>query len=86
MTTTPTTPAPTVTSVTPNNGPAGRGNTVTVSGTGFTGASAVHFGTTAGTTVTVISATSLTVTAPSGTGTVDVTVTTPNGTSAASCQ
>ena len=47
------------------------------------GPRAVHFGTTAGTSVTVISATSLTVTAPSGTGTVDVTVTTPNGTSVA---
>ncbi len=77
-------PAPTVTGVSPTNGPAGGGTSVTVSGTGFTGATAVDFGATAGTSVNVISDTSLTVTAPAGTGTVHVTVTTPNGTSATS--
>ncbi len=75
--------APTVTAVSPNNGPAGGTNSVTVSGTGFTGASAVDFGTSnPGTSISSVTATSLTVIAPSGTGTVDVTVTTPNGTSA----
>ena len=74
---------PTVTAVSPNNGPAAGTNTVTVTGTGFTGATAVDFGASnPGTSIDVLSATSLTVTAPSGTGTVDVTVTTPNGTSA----
>ena len=74
---------PTVTNVSPNNGPAAGTNTVTVSGTGFTGATAVDFGTAnPGTSIDVTSSTSLTVIAPSGTGTVDVTVTTPNGTSA----
>ncbi len=75
-------PPPTVTSVSPTNGPAGGGTSVTVSGTGFTGATAANFGATAGTSLNVISDTSLTVTSPAGTGTVDVTVTTPNGTSA----
>ena len=74
---------PTVTGVSPTNGPPGGTNTVTVSGTGFTGATAVDFGTSnPGTSIDVISSTSLTVVAPSGSGTVDVTVTTPNGTSA----
>ena len=48
----------------------------------MTGATAVHFGTNAGTSISGVTATSLTVTSPAGTGTVDVTVTTPNGTSA----
>ena len=74
---------PTVTAVSPNNGPAAGTNTVTVSGTGFTGATAVDFGArTRAPRSTCSARTSLTVTAPSGTGTVDVTVTTPNGTSA----
>ena len=45
-------PPPTVTSVSPNNGPQGGGNSVTVAGTGFAGITAVHFGSTAGTAVT----------------------------------
>ena len=73
---------PTVTGVSPNNGPTGGGTSVTVSGTNLTGATAVHFGTNAGTSISGVTATSLTVTSPAGTGTVDVTVTTPNGTSA----
>ena len=55
--------APTVTAVSPNNGPQAGGNTVTVTGTGFvSGSTAVDFGTNAGTSVAVASATSLTVT------------------------
>ena len=38
-------PAPTVTGVSPTNGPPGGTNTVTVTGTGFTGLTAVDFGT-----------------------------------------
>ena len=57
---------------------------MTITGTRFTGATAVDFGTTAATGVTVNSATSISATSPAGTGTVDVTVTTPAGTSAAS--
>ena len=54
-----------------------------MSGTNLSGATAVHFGATAGTSISVDTATSLTVVSPAGTGTVDVTVTTANGTSAA---
>jgi hypothetical protein len=72
---------PIVTSVSPNTGPLGGGTSVTITGTNFTGATAVHFGSTAATGVVVNSATSITATSPAGTGTVDVTVTTPTGTS-----
>jgi hypothetical protein len=58
------------------------GTTVTITGTDFTGATAVMFGTNAATSVVVVSATSITAVAPAGMGTVDVTVTTPEGTSA----
>lgn len=73
---------PTVTNVSPNNGPTSGGNTVTVTGTNFLSSNTqVFFGVTPGTSVVVISDTELTVTAPAGLGTVDVTVTTPFGTS-----
>ena len=52
---------------------------MTITGTGFTGATAVDFGTTAATNLTVVSDTQITATSPAGTGTVDVTVTTPGG-------
>ncbi len=77
-----TTPAPTVTNVSPNSGPPAGGTSVTITGTNFTGATAVKFGGTNATTFAVNSATSITATSPAGTGTVDVTVTTPGGTSA----
>ncbi len=60
----------------------GRRNSVTVTGTNFTGATAVLFGTTPATSFTVNSATNITAVSPAGTGTVDVKVTTSNGTSA----
>ena len=76
-------PGPTVTGVSPSSGPTAGGTSVTVSGTNLTGATAVDFGTGhPGTSISGVTATSLTVTSPAGTGTVDVTVTTPNGTSA----
>ena len=75
---------PSVTSLAPSSGPSTGGTSVTVTGTGFTGASAVNFGTTAATSFTVNSATSITATSPPAAGTVDVTVTTPSGTSATS--
>ena len=76
--------APTVTSVSPNNGP--RGSAVTVTGTNFYGVTAVKFGSTAATSFNVNSATSITATAPAGSvgSIVDVTVTTGPGTSATS--
>ena len=76
-------PGPTVTGVSPSSGPTAGGTSVTVTGTNLTGATAVDFGTGhPGTSISGVTATSLTVTSPAGTGTVDVTVTTPNGTSA----
>jgi hypothetical protein len=73
---------PTVTGISPNSGPSTGGTSVTVTGSNFTGASAVKFGSTNATAYTVISATSITATSPSGSGNVDVTVTTSGGTSA----
>ena len=52
---------------------------MTITGTRFTGATAVDFGTTAATNVTVVSDTTITADSPAGTGIVDVTVTTPGG-------
>ncbi len=75
--------APTVTSVAPATGPTGGGTTVTITGTGFTDATGVSFGSVAATNVAVETATEMTALAPAGSGVVDVTVTTPDGTSAA---
>jgi hypothetical protein len=74
-------PAPTVTDVTPNQGPTGGGNSVTITGSGFTGATAVWFGAAPASSFTVVSDTQITATAPAGSGSVPVTVTTPGGTS-----
>ena len=78
------TPLPTVKALLPASGPTAGGTVVTVEGGGLTGASAVLFGSKPGSHIDVVNADSLKVTAPAGTGTVDVTVTTPLGTSAAS--
>ena len=74
---------PTVTAVSPTSGPEAGGTSVTVTGTNLANATAVKFGTTAGT-VSADTATSITVISPTGTGTVDVTVSTAGGTSATS--
>lgn len=64
-------------------GPGSGGTPVTVTGSGFTGATEVDFGPgNPGTGLQVTQDGSLTVTSPAGAGTVDVTVTTPFGTSA----
>ncbi|HEV8063505.1 MAG TPA: IPT/TIG domain-containing protein, partial [Acidimicrobiales bacterium] len=76
--------APTVSSVSPTNGSPQGGYSATISGTGFTGATAVDFGSKAATDVVVSSDDSLTATVPAGGGTVNVTVTTAAGTSAKS--
>ena len=58
---------------------------MTITGTSLTGATAVDFGTTPATNVTVVDDTTITADSPAGTaGTVDVTVITPAGTSATS--
>ena len=66
--------APTVTGLSPSFGPAAGGTLVTITGTGFTGATEVDFGMTPATNLTVVSDTTITVDSPAGTGTVDVTV------------
>ena len=71
-----------ITSIMPGSGPTDGGTPVTITGTGFTGATVVHFGSTAATTFTVVSDAIIIATSPAGTGTVDVTVTTADGTSA----
>ncbi|WP_459549879.1 beta strand repeat-containing protein [Nocardia sp. X0981] len=71
---------PTITAIAPTAGPASGGNTVTITGTGFTGPLTVRFGTTA-TIFTIDSPTQITAVAPPGTGTVQVTVTGSGGTS-----
>ncbi len=79
---------PTVTGVTtvatPPGGPTGGGTVVNVTGTNFSGVTAVDFGSTAGTSILENSLDSLSVTSPAGTGTVDITVTNSAGTSATS--
>ena len=57
---------PTVTGISPTSGPVAGGTTVTITGTGFTGATAVMFGTTGATSYTVVSATSITAVSPAG--------------------
>jgi hypothetical protein len=77
--------SPKVTSVSPVSGPTGGGRTVTITGSRFTGATAVKFGATAATGVTVVSATKITAVSPAHAGgTVDVHVVTPYGHSAVS--
>ncbi len=73
---------PSVSSVSPSSGPLAGGNSVTVTGSNFTGATAVDFGSSAALGFSVNSATSITATPPAGSlGTVDVTVTAGGNTS-----
>ena len=68
--------------VSPAAGPFAGGTKVTITGTGFSGATAVNFGAIAvpASKFTVNSGgTQITVTSPAGTGVVDVTVTAPSG-------
>ena len=74
---------PTVTSVNPNSGSPAGGNTVTITGTNFTGATSVTFGGAAAS-FTVVNATTITATVPSGAaGSASVIVTTPGGSNSA---
>jgi hypothetical protein len=74
--------APTVTGLGTTSGGTGGGTLVTVTGTGFTGATAVMFGNVAATSYTISSDTSLVAIAPpQAAGTVDITVTNYGGTS-----
>ena len=75
--------APTVSGVNPAGGPAAGGTTVTVTGTNFTGATAVRFGPNTAA-FRIDSGTQITATSPAGSGIVDVTVQTPGGISSVS--
>jgi len=77
-----TTATPVISTVVPNQGPVTGGTTVALSGSAFSGATAVRFGA-ASAAFTLVSSTQATATAPAGTaGTVSVTISTPGGTSA----
>ncbi|WP_405891297.1 IPT/TIG domain-containing protein [Streptomyces sp. NBC_00133] len=73
--------APTLSSVSPSQGPSSGGATVTLSGTGFSGVTAVRFGSNAAASFTVTGSTQIIAVTPPGTGAVNVTVTTSQGTS-----
>ncbi len=77
-------PPPAVTSVAPNSGQQAGGIIVTVTGSGFTGATSVDFGAVDAPAFTVATDKLITVTSPAGSGTVDVTVIGPSGISATS--
>jgi hypothetical protein len=72
---------PTVTTISPNNGPRGGGTPLTITGNGFVGVSSVTFNGVVGTALSVVDMSTLDVTAPpsnlggNGRGAVDVVVT-----------
>ncbi len=74
--------APMVTSISPNNGPAAGGTSVTIKGTGFIAGSTVKFASTAASSVTINSETSITAVSPAGSGLANIAVTNSKGTSA----
>ncbi|WP_049769296.1 IPT/TIG domain-containing protein [Nitrobacter hamburgensis] len=74
-------PAPTISGVTPNSGSTAGGTAVTITGTGFTGATAVTFAGAAATSFTVVSGTTINAATPARTtaGAVAIAVTAPGG-------
>jgi len=76
--------APAITSISPTSGTTAGGTTVTINGTGFTGATKVSFGGAgAATSFTVVSSTKITAVSPAAAaGEHGISVTTPAGTSA----
>lgn len=76
--------APVVSSLSPTSGPNSGGTTVTISGSDFSGATAVRFGAANATGFSINSPSQITAIAPAGVGTIDVRVTTAGGTSSTS--
>jgi hypothetical protein len=73
---------PAVTGVSPTSGPTAGGTTVTITGTGFTGATKVVFGAVAATSYSVVGDTEITAVSPAqAAGTNNIYVTAPGGTS-----
>jgi len=72
-----------VTAISPAGGTSAGGDTVTITGSGFAGATGVYFGSVSAV-MTVESDTEIVATSPPGSGTVDVIVVKPTGTSAPS--
>lgn len=73
---------PTISNVSPNAGPTAGGTSVTITGNGFTGTTAVTFGATPAASYIINSDNSITATSPAHVaGTVDITVTNPVATS-----
>ena len=71
---------PTVSSVSPANGPVAGGTSVTITGTSFASGATVTFGAAAATNVAVVNSTTITAVTPAGNGgAVTVTVTNPGG-------
>jgi hypothetical protein len=77
-------PVPIVSGVSPSAGPQAGGTSVTITGSGFTSATAVDFGAGNPAPFNVISDTEIDATSPPGSGTVDVSVISPGGTSSTS--
>jgi hypothetical protein len=76
-------PAPRVTGISASQGPAAGGTSVVITGTGFTAATGISFGSVPAVTFTITSDTSITAVAPAAPpGPVDVTVTSAGGTDA----
>jgi uncharacterized protein YhjY with autotransporter beta-barrel domain len=74
-------PVPLTTNVAPNSGTTAGGTAVSITGSGFTAATAVTFGGTAASSIVVVSDTQITAVTPSGVaGAVNVSVTTSGGT------
>jgi hypothetical protein len=74
--------APTITALNVSTGSASGGTSVLITGTGFTGTTAVKFGTLPAASYTVVSSTQITAVSPAhGAGAVDISVTNAAGTS-----
>lgn len=79
-----TSPAPTITSISPTSGSTAGGDTITITGADLTGATGITVGGTPCTAVNVASANTATCTTPAGSaGTASLVVTTPGGSNAA---